>query len=66
MIKGVGQLLVGFINVVMILIITKEGDSRYTTKVQEICLDSLSVVAREEMWAEWSHGGMSNTIPTRM
>ena len=49
MIKGVGKLLVGFINVVMIWIIRKEGDSRYTTIVQGICPDSLSVVAHEEM-----------------
>ena len=66
MIKGVGKLLVGFINVVMIWIIGKEGDSRYTMKVQGICPDSLSVVAHEKMWVEWSDGGMSNTTPTRM
>ena len=58
--------MVGFINVEMIWIISKEGGSRYTTKVQEICPDSQSVVAHEEMWVEWSHGGMFNTTPTRM
>ena len=35
----------------------REGDSRYTTRVQGICPDSPSVVAHEKMWAEWSHGG---------
>ena len=59
-------MLVGFINLVIIWIISKDGDSRYTTKVQGICPDSQSVVTHEEMWAEWSHGGMFNTTPTRM
>ena len=66
MTKGVGKFLVNFINVVIIWIIKKERDSRYTTKVQGICLDSSSAVAHEEMWDEWSHGGMFNTTPTRM
>ena len=58
--------MIGFINVVIIWIIRKEGDSRYTMKVQGICPDSPSVVAHEEIWVEWSHGGLFNTTPTRM
>ena len=61
-----GKFLVGFINVVMIRIINREGDSQYTAEVQGICPNSQSVVAHEEMWDEWSHGGMFNTTPTRM
>ena len=61
-----GKFLVDFINVVIIWIISKEGDSRYTTKVHGICPDSQSVEAHDEMWDEWSHEGMFNTTPTRM
>ena len=50
-------MLVGFINLVIIWIISREGNSRYTTKVHGICPDSHSVVAHEEMWDEWIHGG---------
>ena len=59
-------MLVGFINLVIIWIISREGDSQYTTKVQGICPGSQCVVAPEEMLAKWIHEGMFNTTPTRM
>ena len=38
-------------------------DSRYTVKYEEYVRILTNVALHKDVWARWSHGGVSNTTP---